>query len=373
MRRALLIVTLLLAGCAQRAALDVVPTSSPGIVEPVYVATMRSLMPDGSFGSERSESLSYLALDISVPPDRAPGEIAYRKGGRLDPRKQFFATARTDFSDRAQFRSRLSAALRQRDTGGEAIIFVHGFNNTFADGVYRIAQLTHDFDFQGVAVHYSWPSAGSALGYEYDRDSQLVSRDGLETLIDTVREAGARRIIIVAHSMGSLLTMEALRQMEIAQPGSVNRRIKGVILMSPDIDVSVFRSQAKRIGTLPDPFAIFVSRRDRALFFSAFLSGQPQRLGNLISPEQLADLKVTVIDVTHFSEGIGHFTAGTSPVLIKLLTNAGQLDAAFRGEAAKNTGLLPGFIITVRSATELVLSPIKPLARQGQPSRLFLR
>jgi esterase/lipase superfamily enzyme len=362
-RRGLFVLTLLLAACAQRAVLDVVPTAAPGIIAPVYVATMRALMPDGSFGSERSETLSYLSLDISVPPDRAPGQIAYRKGGKLDPEKHFFATARTDFSDLAQFRNRLSTALRRQDTGGEAIIFVHGFNNTFADGVYRIAQLTHDFDFQGVAVHYSWPSAGSALGYEYDRDSQLVSRDGLETLIDTVRDAGARRIIIVAHSMGSLLTMEALRQMEIAAPGAVRQRIKGVILMSPDIDVSVFRSQAKRIGTLPDPFAIFVSRRDRALFFSAFLSGQPQRLGNLVSAEELADLKVTVIDVTQFSQGLGHFTAGTSPVLIKLLSNAGQLDAAFRGEAAKHTGLLPGFIITVRSATELVLSPIKPLVR----------
>ena len=81
----------------------------------------------------------------------------------------------------------------RRGTGGEAIIYVHGFNNTFADGVYRIAQLSHDFGFDGVAVHYSWASAGSALGYEFDRDSVLAGRDGLERLIETVPAAGAKR------------------------------------------------------------------------------------------------------------------------------------------------------------------------------------
>ena len=100
MRRGLLILCCWPAAPSVRA-LDVAPAATPGFVEPVYVATMRALLADGSFGSERSEALSYLSLDISIPPDREPGQIAYRKNGKLDPEKQFFATARTDFSDRA--------------------------------------------------------------------------------------------------------------------------------------------------------------------------------------------------------------------------------------------------------------------------------
>ncbi len=45
------------------------------------------------------------------------------------------------------------------------MVFVHGFNNTFADGLHRTAQIRHDFEIPGVAVHYAWPSAGNALGY----------------------------------------------------------------------------------------------------------------------------------------------------------------------------------------------------------------
>ena len=358
-----LLIILVLAGCASRATLDVQSVPAPGDVATIHVATMRALMPDGSFTKERAEALSFLSLDVSVPPDREPGEVPYRTGKALDPAAQFFVNRRTDYAGEPAFRSVLSRELHRPGTSGEAIIFVHGFNYTFADGVYRIAQMSHDFGFKGVVVHYAWPSAASALGYEYDRDSTLISRDGLVDLIKTVHAAGASQILLVAHSMGSLLTMEAMRQMEIAEPGSVHRDIKGVVLMSPDIDVDVFRSQAKRIGVLPNPFAIFVSRKDRALFFSAFLTGKTQRLGNIYSADDLADLKVTVIDVTQFSSGLGHFTTGTSPVLIELLTHAGELDAAFRGAAARKTGLLSGLIITVESATELVLSPIKPLAR----------
>jgi esterase/lipase superfamily enzyme len=357
-----LVVMMLLAGCAARAELDVRAVPSPGKVVPVQVATIRAVHGDGSFGRERAEALSFLTLDVSIPPERSVGAVAYRKGSRFDPQTQFYVTSRVDHEGLEAFRRTLAAEFRRRGDR-EAIIFVHGFNNTFADGVYRIAQLTEDFGFEGVPVHYSWPSAASALGYEYDRDSQLIARDGLETLIAAVKAAGADKVLIVAHSMGGLLTMEALRQMQIADPGSVLRDVHGVILMSPDIDVEVFRSQAKRIGTLPEPFAIFTSRRDGALFFSAFLTGQPHRLGNLLSAEDLADLKVTVIDVTKFSSGLGHFTAGTSPALIALLSRAGELDAAFRGDTADRIGLLPGLIITVQSATELVLSPIKPLVQ----------
>jgi len=240
------------------------------------------------------------------------------------------------------------------------VLYVHGFNNTFGDGVLRLAQLSHDFRITGVSVHYSWPSAGSPLGYEYDRDSQLVARDGLERLIETLSASGARTVVIVAHSMGALLAMEALRQIEIGRPGEVMRLIDGVVLISPDIDVEVFHSQARRIGRLPQPFAIFVSQKDRLLFLSAFLSGQDHRLGNIVSAAAVADLQVQVIDVTQFSSGAGHFTLGDSPLLIRLLAGAADLDMAFRGAAVRNIGLLPGILVSVRNATDLVLSPLAP-------------
>ncbi len=129
-------------------------------------------------------------------------------------------------------------------------------------------------------------------------------------------------------------------------------------LISPDIDVEVFRSQAKEIGTLPQPFLIFGSDRDRVLRLSALITGQKGRLGSLDSVDQLSDLEVTYLDVGAFSQGSGHFVPGTSEALIKLLGSIGSVDQAFGNDAAGRTGLLPGVILTARSATRVILAPV---------------
>ncbi len=362
-RFALLLSLAVLTGCAPRAQIFVDKTMT-GIdfVRPIFIGTTRESDAIKAFGNERSEDTSYMRFDFSVPPDREPGSISFPKDGEPNAAEDFIATNAALYASPADFSGGLRSALSQISPAQrEAIIFVHGFNNTFAEGVLRMAQLSADFELKGVAVHYSWASGGNPLGYVYDRDSVLFARDGLEELIQQVEAAGARNIILIGHSMGSLLIMETLRQMAIARPGSVDDRVDGVILISPDIDIEVFRSQAKRIGDLPDPFGIFISQRDRALQLSARLTGQRSRLGNTSSIEELEDLDVTVLDVTEFSRGGGHFTAGTSPALLRLFASAGNLEDAFRGDSAGRTGLFSGTILTVQNATEVILSPTRIL------------
>ena len=43
----------------------------------------------------------------------------------------------------------------------EIFIFVHGYNNNFADSIFRNAQIVYDYKVPSVALHYAWPSAGS--------------------------------------------------------------------------------------------------------------------------------------------------------------------------------------------------------------------
>lgn len=361
MRRVLLIFWLVsLSACVDRAQIIVAPDAVGDLpTTPVFIATTRA--PDsGVFGPGRAQAPSYLRYEISVPPDRARGEITFG-ADRLDPETQFLAKSQVAFPDAAAFRVALRDALAETP-GREAIIYVHGFNNTFDEGVLRIAQLAQDFQVDGVALHYAWPSAGSAFGYAYDRDSVLFARDGLDALISETLAAGARSVAVISHSVGSQLTMEVLRQRAIAAPGSVARDIDGVVLISPDIDIDLFRLQAERIGTLPDAFGIFVSQRDRALALSARLTGQDDRLGNA-SAEDVADLDVTLVDVSEFSEGLGHFTAADSPALIALFSNAETLAAAFRGDSAGRPGLLPGTVLTVQNATQIILSPVGTLAQ----------
>ena len=76
----------------------------------------------------------------------------------------------------------------------------------------------------------------------------------------------------MAHSMGTWLAMESLRQMAI-RDGRVQPKIKNVILASPDIDVDVFARQWTELGDKRPKFTIFVSQDDRALQVSRLISG----------------------------------------------------------------------------------------------------
>ena len=362
--------SVVLIGCSQRGAfvmLDELPpekaalAADAGIREVVFVGTTRR-EEGGQFGFDRSEKATYLRYDILVPKDRKTGEVTWPKNAkRADPRKDFLTLADQQFTGGAEFRGALIAAMKVRGQR-DVVIYVHGFNNTMAESVYRVAQMHYDLKVPGVAVHYAWPSRGSPLGYVYDRDSSLFARDGLEQLLHEVADAGAQRVVLVAHSMGAAVAMETLRQASIRGDSLVMKSLGGVILISPDLDVDLFRAQAHAMGTLPQPFLIFGSRRDTVLGISSKLAGNPDRLGNLKDLSPLADLKVTYLDTAAFNEGSGHFNLGTSPALIQLLGGIANLDAAFRAEAAGRVGLLPGVVLTVQNATAIILSPVQGLA-----------
>jgi esterase/lipase superfamily enzyme len=366
----LILSVVLVASCGQRGTITLDPVArNIGSIEPIFIGTTRKWDPAANaFGGGRSAQLSLARVDVSIPPDRQPGEIKWPKKGRApDPRTDFVTTDERVYSGSASFRSDLRRSMRSEPGRKDrALIFVHGFNNTFAEGVYRIAQLSHDLDLPRVTVHYSWPSGAQPLGYVYDRDSAIFARDGLEKLINEVIAAGANEVIVVAHSMGSLLLVETLRQMEIRDPGRMSRYLKGVVLMSPDIDVEVFQSQARTFGKLPQPFLIFSSQKDRALRLSSLITGDRDRLGNLTDLNEVADLDVRVIDVQNFSTGTGHFTVGDSPEFIALVNRIGDVQTAFDSDTAGDIGLFPGMVLTARRATSIVVKPLEIMGNELQ-------
>ena len=352
----LLIVLVVLVGCAPHAVLRSLPEdASDRPIVPIFTATNRAAL-SGANKAERSETLAFARLEVAVPPIRRTGEIRYPTGA-VDPETEFLVKRSQAFTVPRNFRRALSRELRRLPVEErDVVVYVHGFNTNFADGVLRLAQLGHDVGLKGAFVHFSWPSAANPLAYAYDRDSILASRDALEAVLAQVRIPEAKRVAIVAHSMGGLLTMETLRQMAIARPGSVAREIDGVLLISPDIDVDVFRSQARRIEKLPETFAVFLSQKDRALSLSARLTGTSERLGSLGDPTRIAEFDVTLIDVSEFSTGIGHFSPGSSAPLISILAAAAEVNNAFASDVSGRSGLLPGSVLTVQNVTEFVLT-----------------
>ena len=348
MGRLTVFLVVIVMGCTPRATLTVEPDQiGIGSVQRLFVPTSRDYTEEtASFTAVTRGAIRFAQVDVSIPPTHRPGHIAIPGRQSPDPAEHVLATRLETYPDAGRFRSDLSNALRAK--GGEAVVYVHGFNNTMADGVFRIAQLNHDLQGDGLPMNYAWPSAGNPLGYIYDRDSALYARDGLEEMLEQITRAGADQIVLVAHSMGALVTMETLRQLAIADNQRVLRRIGGVVLISPDLDVEVFRSQARRIGTLPQPFVLFTSTRDRALRLSARLTGREERLGSLANPEAVADLDVTILDVSAFNDPeVRHFAAATSPSLLRIIS---RLAAS-----------------TVRNATQVILSPAAALT--GSTSR----
>jgi esterase/lipase superfamily enzyme len=361
-----LMIVLLLGACAARGDFTMAPSGlAGGTPETIFVGTTR-MKEDETFAFGRSGESGFLRYDIAIPPDREPGEVNWPPRTRKpDGKRDFLTLDQRNFASADEFSVALRAAMKLRGQS-DAVVYVHGFNNTMAEGVYRVAQMHHDLEVPGVAVHYAWPSRGSALGYVYDRDSVLFARTGLVTLLDEVEDAGARDIVIVAHSMGAFLTMEGLRQMVLKDgPGALDR-IKGVVLISPDLDLDVFRAQAKDIGKLPEPFVIFGSSRDRILNISATLSGTGDRLGNMDSVSEIADLNVIYLDTAAFATGTGHLNLGENPALLKLFGGLVGIADAFTADARGRVGLLPGLVLTVRNATEIVLAPVGAIA-EGRP------
>lgn len=353
-----IVLCLMLAACASRGKLVMAPEGvSSGWEVPVFVATTRALDEDGTFGTRRSEEVSLARYDVSIPPVRREGAITWP--GPLsspDPLKHFLTKKAALFPDQRSFGRNIKAELAARD--GVATVFIHGFNYNFAESLYRVAQFGHDLNLPGVMVEYAWPSAASPLGYVHDRDSALFARNGLEQLLDGLRDAGAREIVIVAHSMGTVVATETLRQIAIRGDRELLDRLGGVILISPDLDVDLFRSMARDIAPLPEPFVIFGSDRDRVLRLSALMTGQSERLGSLSDVSKIADLKITFLDVGEFSSWAGHFEVGDNPALIALLRRIGDVEGAFEADRAGRIGLIPGAVLTVQNATRIVLSPI---------------
>jgi esterase/lipase superfamily enzyme len=263
------------------------------------------------------------------------------------------------FADRAAFRTTVARALAAAGSAGdEVVVTVHGFNNTMGEGVFRAAQMIRDFEIEGPTFHYAWPSRGAPLAYAADRDAALLARDGLKRMLDDIRDAGAPGIVIVAHSMGAQVTMEVLRQMALSGNRATRSRVRGVVLLSPDIDPGVFRSQAEAIGRLPKPFVIFTSRNDAALRLSARLTGHPNRLGNISSIADAAGLDVTVIDLTSAEDAASdHLAALTSPSVIAFFMRSEALRQALESDASGRIGLLPGTVLLAQEATAVILAP----------------
>jgi esterase/lipase superfamily enzyme len=241
---------------------------------------------------------------------------------REDPAKHVVITSLTRL-DRQQFVHFLSQRLAL--TAGEALLFVHGYNNTFEYACKRTAQIAHDLEFPGVPMMYSWPSAGSAAQYTVDDGNADWSLPHFEKFLQMVaKETGARTVHLVAHSTGSRLLAKTLEAM--ARSRGQRIAFEQVVFAAADVDAADFRAQyVPAIASLAKRITMYVSAADKALLASQKLRKYP-RAGeagaNMLVMEGIDTIDVSPIDTTF----LGHSYLTTKPVfqdLLNLLRSGG--------------------------------------------------
>ena len=342
------------AGCSARPTSEVLQpvAHAPSFTQKVrlLVATTRergTLSDPDAFGPARSETVNHAALTISIPRHHKAGQIEWPDQTPADPAYHFLTTERSFLGPQAFYEEVRRSVQSGRGEAGSVLVFVHGYNTLYEEAVYRYAQIVHDSGFTGTAILFAWPSRGKAPLYLADRDASTYSRDYFErTLQQIAGVPGVREINILAHSMGSWITVEVLRQARMKGNGTFKGKLGDVILASPDLDVGVLRTQLDVIGALKRPIVILASKDDNVLALSSFLAGGTERAGNISTDnaEVIAAAQrynVRIVDLSKVDDGTSahHAKFAESGAVIAAIGRGLKADAAAKSSQSVVTAV----------------------------------
>jgi len=261
----------------------------------LLVATTRKPVNDGRakpwFGPERASTMIVARVKLVPPGDSRLSLAAVGLGDwRIDGVEPVSGE--------------VSNVFAQAAGGGDVLIYVHGFKQTFETAVLDAAHLSDAIKFRGRTMAFSWPSKAGLFDYAYDRDSAVFSRDDFEHMLSSIVSApSASRVHIIAHSMGTMLALDSLRQLYGRYGDTVGASIGAVVFAAPDIDMDVFTSATGRIGPLAGKITVITSTNDRALALSGRIAGGMTRVG-AAEKAAIERLGVRVVDASDAGWGI---------------------------------------------------------------------
>lgn len=285
------------------------PTSQPGEVP--------------TFGSERNESndtgapiLTYGGASVRIPEDHHIGRIELPSSWQL-----FGWQLKWEKQDEQKHLivKRLSTVAAAdwgqlvKDQGSKtALVFVHGFNTSFEAAILRNAQIAWDLQFKGVSVLFSWSSKGQVADYLYDKDSALFARQSFLQVITRLRdELGIETINVIAHSMGNLVVVDALRESAGSlKPVSINE----LVMASPDVARDMYIAALPDLAKVTKGMTLYASGADKALKISGDLAAFP-RAGGIGPTGPVVFPSLETIDVTAIGDellGLNHTEFATN-------------------------------------------------------------
>jgi esterase/lipase superfamily enzyme len=203
-----------------------------------------------------------------------------------------------------------------KTTDQDALVFIHGYNVTFAEAVRRTAQIAFDLDFRGIPICYSWPSAANYAGYMADETSiDWTTPHLVEFLRKVIQLKNLKTVHLIAHSMGNRALVNCLSRMAAEFQQGGRAQLRQTILAAPDIDAGVFQQLAESFTKAAARTTLYASSKDLALQVSQQFHRYP-RAGES-GPAILVLPSIDTVDVSEVPSGfLGHsYYGGARSVL----------------------------------------------------------
>lgn len=222
------------------------------------------------FGRHRGNKLSYGLSTISLPNNHKRGRLELPKKLHFEFKAEtakHFKQVEIQDSDKNNFYSSINQSL-QRNKDKRLLIYIHGFNVKFDESLMQLAQVSHDINFDGVPISYSWPSQGGchALKYVIDSNNANWSESHFKAfLLDLLANTEAEKISIIAHSLGGKILSRVLQELERTNKSKLFDQI---ILAAPDVDAELFSEQMLKVNQIANQITLYTSAQDKALALS---------------------------------------------------------------------------------------------------------
>ena len=204
-----------------------------------------------------------------------------------------------------------------------ALIFVHGYNTTFAFGAKRMAQLQADLKYEGRPILFSFGAAGRLDDYINDTEAAELASPALHELIVALANAGAT-IDLIAHSMGARIALRAMND-------SNAPKLRYVILAAPDVDPAAFLRLTEKALPHTQRLTVYTSKFDVAMSASAAVHNGRPRVGEGMTAKVADKLSgAEIIDATQrAADPYAHSYFAESKVVIE------DIRAILAGKAAQ--------------------------------------
>lgn len=296
-----------------------VPSVLRSVTPSIFYVTDRKSVgrsPDNGYSSERSPSMAFGAAQVSFGAKDWPELVART---HVDTAGRKFRLKIVSVEEQVQFDAvpraveRLEGALRVKSQAADSydaktrsfqgkiraeikrtgnrriLIYVHGVQNAFDDSVTTLANLWHFSGRGSIPIAFTWPAGNKGpLGYFRDRASGDFSVFHAKELLRILAEMPeVADIDIVAHSRGTDVMTQALRELIIFQRGrgvapKLGLKTGTLILAAADLDTGIARQRllTERFSEAFEQVNVYVNPDDSALRLSSLITKSP-RIGAL--------------------------------------------------------------------------------------------